>query len=111
LINSEFQIISILGLGSLKYVESPTSFVVFSFIWKFICGIGSGLNSTASFAIIATHYRDEREKMIGMMESSSGIGLLLGPFVGAILYQIGGYILPFFTMGNYLFKSSRINSI
>jgi hypothetical protein len=31
-----------------------------------------------------------------MMESSSGIGLLLGPFFGAILYEIGGFILPFF---------------
>jgi hypothetical protein len=41
--------------------------------------------------------------MIGMMESSSGIGLLLGPFFGAILYQIGGYILPFVATGNFIF--------
>ena len=34
-----------------------------------------------------------------MMESSSGIGLLLGPFAGAILYEIGGYTLPFFVLG------------
>ena len=37
-----------------------------------------------------------------MMESSSGIGLLLGPFFGAILYSLGGYMLPFFaTAGLY----------
>lgn len=75
-----------MGLGSLKFVDDPTTFVLFSFIWKFLCGLGSGLNSTASFAIIASHYREEREKMIGYMESSSGIGLLLGPFMGAILF-------------------------
>lgn len=57
------------------------------------------MNSTASFAIISQHYKDEREKMIGMMESSSGVGLLLGPFFGAIFYKIGGYILPFFATG------------
>lgn len=89
----------------MKYVDDPTSFILFSFVWKFLCGLGSGLNSTASFAIIASQYKDEREKMIGMMESSSGIGLLLGPFVGAILYKIGGYILPFFAMGKYILKS------
>ena len=33
------------------------------------------------------------------MEAISGIGLLIGPFVGAILYYIGGYILPFFATG------------
>lgn len=52
-------------------------------------------------AIIARHYKDEREKTIGLMEASSGIGLLLGPFFGAILYQLGGYVLPFFTVGKY----------
>ena len=88
-----------MGLGSLKYVDDPTSFVVFSFIWKFLCGLGAGLNSTASFAIIASHYKEEREKMIGLMESSSGVGLLLGPFFGAIFYKIGGYMLPFVATG------------
>ena len=83
-------------------MDDATSFVVFSFIWKFLCGLGSGLNSTASFAIIASHYKEDREKMIGMMESSSGIGLLLGPFFGAIFYKIGGYMLPFVATGNIL---------
>ena len=94
---------SILGLGSLKYVNDSTSFVLFSFLWKFICGLGAGLNSTASFAIVAHHYKSDREKTIGMMESSSGIGLLLGPFFGAILYSIGGYTLPFFATGKSIY--------
>jgi hypothetical protein len=37
-------------------------------------------------------------KAIGMLEASSGIGLLLGPFFGAMLYSIGGYLLPFFSI-------------
>ena len=86
----------------MKYVNDKTTFVAFSFFWKFICGLGSGLNSTSSMAIVATQYKHDRERMIGMMESSSGIGLLLGPFFGAILYSLGGYMLPFFaTAGLY----------
>ena len=77
---------AILGLGSLKYVHDKTSFVLYSFMWKFICGLGAGINSTSSMAIIATHYKHEREKAIGLMEAASGIGLLIGPFFGAILY-------------------------
>ena len=63
-----------------------------------MCGLGAGINSCSSFAIIASRYKEERERMIGMMESFSGVGLLLGPFMGAILYQIGGYVLPFFAI-------------
>src|SRR6185312_8888278 len=93
-----FQIIAIIGLGSLTYVEETSTFVIFSFIWEFLCGIGAGVNATSTFAIVATHYKEEREKAIGMIESSSGVGLLMGPFFGAILYSIGGYTAPFYTI-------------
>jgi MFS family permease len=59
---------------------------LYSFLWKFLCGVGAGINSTSSMAIITTHYKSERERAIGYMEASSGVGLLLGPFFGAILY-------------------------
>ena len=85
-----------MGLGSLMFVDDPTTFIVLSFVWKFLCGVGAGINSTASFAIIATHYQNDREKTIGMLESSAGIGLLIGPLAGGFLYEIGGFILPFF---------------
>jgi len=84
-----------MGLGMLKYVHDKTQFIVLSFVWKFFCGLGAGINTTSSFAIIARHYKHDRERTIGMMESSSGFGLLLGPFFGAILYEIGGYMMPF----------------
>lgn len=34
-----------------------------------------------------------------MLEASSGVGLLLGPIIGSILYEIGGYTLPFIGTG------------
>lgn len=83
----------------MDFVEDKHTFIGFSFIWKFICGVGAGINSTSSFAIIATHYKQDREKAIGMLEASSGIGLLLGPLFGSILYELGGYIMPFITTG------------
>ena len=89
-------------MGLLDFVESKTAFVVLSFVFKFLCGIGAGINSTSSFAIIATHYKEDRERTIGWMENSSGLGLLLGPTVGSVLYDIGGYMTPFFSMGKYL---------
>jgi DHA1 family solute carrier family 18 vesicular amine transporter 1/2 len=67
-----------------------------------MCGIGAGINSTAALAIVATHYKKDRVRTIGMIESSAGIGLLLGPLFGAFLYSFGGYCLPFITTGNII---------
>lgn len=80
-------------------MHDKDAFVYYSFLWKFLCGVGAGINSTSSMAIVATHYKDEREKAIGLIEASSGVGLLLGPFFGALLYEIGGYMLPFVATG------------
>lgn len=90
-----------MGLGSVTWINDKSTFVLFSLLWKVLCGIGSGMNATASFAIIAAHYKREREKTIGMMESASGIGLLMGPVFGAILYSLGGYLLPFAVTGTH----------
>lgn len=91
---------SIVGLGLLDFVDDKLLFVLMSFVWKFLCGVGAGINSTSSFAIISTHFKEEREKYIGYMENASGLGLLLGPTVGSLLYKFGGYMLPFFAMCN-----------
>jgi len=92
--------VSIVGLGLLDFVDSKLWFVLLSFVWKFLCGVGAGINSTSSFAIISTQFKAERERYIGYMENASGLGLLLGPTAGSVLYKFGGYMMPFFTMGN-----------
>ena len=85
-------------MGSLTYINDKDDFIYYSFVWKFVGGLGSGLNATSSMAIVASYYKQEREKTFGLLESFSGVGLLLGPFFGAILYHIGGYVLPFISI-------------
>ena len=54
------------------------------------------MNSTASLAVLTSHYPDEREKIMSLFEASTGLGFLFGPLIGAGLYSVGGYILPFY---------------
>jgi hypothetical protein len=42
------------------------------------------------------------------MENAAGLGLLLGPTVGSLLYKLGGYMLPFFSMGKTYYFSQSI---
>lgn len=102
---TSLKIIGIFGLGVLDFVYSKTWFIVVSFVSKFLLGVGSGMNSTASkfifllllsvISIVTSIYNSEKERYIGYIESSAGVGLLIGPIIGTIFYSIGGYIFPF----------------
>jgi MFS family permease len=54
-------------------------------------------------SVIATEYKTEREKYLGYVESAAGIGLLLGPIIGSLLYYAGGYFVPFAALGGCYF--------
>lgn len=77
-------------------------FLFFSFLFQMIGGLGSGMNSVATLALIVSHSSEhEREMNIGMIEMATGIGFLIGPMWGSLMYQVGGFTLPFGSMGKF----------
>jgi MFS family permease len=40
-----------------------------------------------------------RSKALSVMETLFGLGLMAGPFIGGILYELGGFYLPFVVCG------------
>lgn len=77
-------------------------FLFFSIVFQVIGGLGSGMNSVATLALIVSHSSEaEREMNIGMIEMATGIGFLIGPMWGSLMYQIGGFTLPFGSMGKF----------
>lgn len=47
------------------------------------------------FAIVADHFQDSLGKVMGFNEVIIGFGFMLGPVVGSVLYDNGGFCLPF----------------
>lgn len=88
-----------------------------SFIAQSFGGLGCGMNNTAVMAMLGGLKNEDREKSIGYLEVSNGIGILCGPLIGALLYNIGGYHFPFAVfallyigtypiIAHYLFKAN-----
>ena len=96
-------------LGYLEYIEDDELFLQLSFFAQILGGLGAGANSTSSMAILSSFPQSEREKYIGWVEASFGIGLLFGPMIGALLYTIGGYVMPFITFGKCTFFFIDLN--
>ena len=46
-------------------------------------------------------YKWHEHQYIGYIEAAGGLGMLLGPVVGACLFEYGGYYLPFVSFGKY----------
>ena len=83
-------------MGSVYWSINDFSFLTLAFGAQICGGLGAGLNSTTSLAVLTSQYPGEREKIMGLFEASTGLGFLFGPLIGAGLYSIGGYIMPFY---------------
>ena len=83
-------------MGSVYWAHNSTSFMTLGLIGQVCGGLGSGLVSTSSIAVLTSHYPEQRETIMGLFEAATGLGFLFGPLIGAGLYSLGGYILPFY---------------
>ena len=52
--------------------------------------------------MIAKEFPDKVATMFATLEAFFGVGLIFGPSIGGVLYQVGGYTLPFAVLGSIL---------
>lgn len=38
-------------------------------------------------------------KLNGLLQTFTGLGMLMGPIMGSFLFKLGGFKLPFYTVG------------
>jgi MFS family permease len=62
-------------------------------------GAGAALSYTALLAFAAERFRGSLATVIGIQEAVAGVGYMLGPPVGGVLFALGGFPLPFVAMG------------
>jgi DHA1 family tetracycline resistance protein-like MFS transporter len=108
--------LSLVLLGAITFVKDTALFVTLSFMGQLVGGIGAGINSTCSFAIISLVYPKQKEIYIGFLEAGTGCGLLVGPLLGGGLYHFGGYSVPYLALASvfllilpFVVKIGRIN--
>lgn len=92
--------VSALLLVVLDFCEY-TWFLTLSIISRLMTGLASGTLLTIITAVITSNFAADLQMAIFYAELSTGLGLLTGPLIGACLYFLGGYFLPFFVFGLY----------
>lgn len=87
--------------GYCAKLNSTTAFITFAYVTRILVGLGVAFSVTSTMAINASTFPNHIARTVGILEMTSGVGLLLGPLVGGALYQLGGssFMLPFIVIG------------
>ena len=48
-------------------------------------------------------------RMNGILMTFTGLGMLIGPIMGSLLYKLGGFKLPFYFVGIFLIILAVVN--
>ena len=90
---------SMIGFVISHYIEDPDTFVYFTVAIRFLQGVASSSIQTSVYSIITIVYPDQMEKVIGYIEATMGVALVVGPLFGSVWFYFGGYQAPFLILG------------
>ena len=94
---------AIFCFGLIAIIQNPNTYGWMAFLCRAMEGFGNGCLNSSSSSIIAYSYESQMSKLLGLTQTFTGLGMLTGPLVGSLLFQIGGFQLPFFFTSFFLF--------
>ena len=96
----------------LEKIPSLTLFLIIVFSLRIIHGIFASFIITLVYSLTCSLSDEEEVKTnLGYIEMGMSVGSSAGPLFVSILYKIGGYKLPFFLLGLFLYISVFLTRI
>lgn len=97
--------------GFLDKAPNGKCFIMLAFIIRILEGIGAASFTTPSYTATAEEFPHDQATILSLLETSFGLGLIFGPTLGGWLYEVGDYLLPFFSLGCCLIMGAFLNFI
>jgi len=92
--------ISGLLFGFLAFVEDTSTFIILSYFLRAIAGFADAAGWGAVLTILLKLFPTKVAVIMSYTEGFFGVGFMIGPALGALLYNWGGFILPFAVVGS-----------
>ena len=106
---------SSLCFGLLTFLDDPTLFLVLAYSLRMIEGVGGSALWTSMLALLLARSDKRKLKMFlipfccshpnqaglvySLVDGTFGAGYIMGPVIGAALYNLGGFLSPFLISG------------
>ncbi|CAH2099739.1 unnamed protein product [Euphydryas editha] len=97
--------------GTLVLIEDTSTFAVMCFVVRGMEALGASAYSTASYVFVVNAFPDTIGSVLGILETFVGLGMSVGPAIGGLLYSIGGFGLPFYSLGIVMVLTVPINFV
>lgn len=69
---------------------------------RFMQGLGDSMVATSAYSIVSIEFPHQREIYIGYVQTAVGLGLLLGPVIGTLIFSFAGYEGTFYILSGVL---------
>jgi len=98
--------------GLLQWVEDGTLFFWLSLIIRILSAIGESAYFSALYPLVAQDAPTGlKSSVLSIMETAFGLGLMLGPVLGGVFYELKGFYFPFVVCGTCLLLCSFLSMI
>lgn len=92
--------IAMLGYGSAPiYIQNTMALEATLLLLRIFQGFGSCSIQTTNFAITSLIFYKHQAKVMALLTMSEALGVILSPIVGSLLFEHGGFSLPFLVFG------------
>lgn len=86
--------------GFLDRCPNGNIYFILSMACRVVCALGTSMG--LSYAVVGYYFPNHISTIVALLETCSGLGMMIGPVIGGLLFEIGGFPLPFFFMGGLL---------
>jgi len=100
-----------IAFGFLDRVSGGDVFIGLSLANRIVAGVGNSAFLSASFTLVAQVFPNTVSTIFGVVEMAFGVGMIIGPTVGGVLYQLGGFEVPFAVLGGVLLCQAAVSSL
>ncbi len=76
-------------------MQFQVAFLAYSYILRILEGVAEAASWSAVFAMLLQMFPDNVATVYSFTEASFSFSEMIGPTLGAFLYSLGGFVLPF----------------
>ncbi|XKL60510.1 hypothetical protein PGB90_007567 [Kerria lacca] len=91
--------VSVICFGFIDFIDDRVTFVILSFVFRITASLGTSAAVVSAFSISIYTFQNDVGMMMSTLEMFSGLGFIIGPTTGGLLFHVGGFLFPFLCIG------------
>ena len=96
------------AFGTIGFVPRLDLFLVFAALIRLMGGFSMAVLWAVVLAILLASHPDRPAAVYAIVDTTFGLGYSIGPVLGTFLYEISGFLLPFYICGGGIFTTGTL---